>query len=152
MIFVFLCLTSLSMIISRSISVAAKGMIPFFFYGCRSVIIIIMPSSSAVTLFFIYSFSIHLHGTCSVTGTVLGAENKYSRGHSNRGNALLEWEGEPNSRVFPPQRSWLLGSDHSLWWGCPGIVGCWGASQVLPLDTNSTRPLWVVMTKKVSKH
>ena len=32
MIFVFLCLTSLSMIISRSIHVAANGIIPFFLW------------------------------------------------------------------------------------------------------------------------
>ena len=31
MIFVFLCLTSLNMIISRSIHVAVNGIIPFFF-------------------------------------------------------------------------------------------------------------------------
>ena len=34
MIFVFLCLTSLSVIISRSIHVAANVIISFFFYGC----------------------------------------------------------------------------------------------------------------------
>ena len=34
MIFVFVLVTSFSMIISRSIHVAANGIVPFFFYDC----------------------------------------------------------------------------------------------------------------------
>ena len=66
MIFVFLWLTSLSMPISRSIHVAAHGIISFFFYGC------VLVAQSCMTLCDPMDAGSSVHGNSPGKNTGMG--------------------------------------------------------------------------------